>query len=80
MLGAITENAAMSPPRIRLTRADCAVLEMAGRFDHQKVELIEGEPDQQDAKKPAARERANPAAKLAGAGIWLSVRCSRSAN
>lgn len=43
MLGAITENAAMSPPRIRLTRADCAVLEMAGRFDHQKVELIEGE-------------------------------------
>ena len=42
-MGAISENTALSPPRIRLTRADCAVLEMAGRFDHQKVELIEGE-------------------------------------
>ena len=34
---------AQDPPRKRLTRADCAVLEEAGAFDQERVELIEGE-------------------------------------
>ena len=42
MIDAFTDSV-VSPPRVRLTRADCAVLELAGRFDHQKIELIDGD-------------------------------------
>jgi Uma2 family endonuclease len=43
MLAALTTTPAISPSRKRLTRADCAVLEMSGQLDHQKVELIDGD-------------------------------------
>ena len=42
MLAAL-ETVSSSPPRLRLTRADCAVLEMNGLLDQQRVELIEGD-------------------------------------
>lgn len=43
MLAALTESQPASPPRKRLTRADCAVLEMNGLLDQQRLELIEGD-------------------------------------
>ena len=42
MLAAL-ETVPPSPPRLRLTRADCAVLETNGLLDQQRVELIEGD-------------------------------------
>lgn len=43
MLAAIKEVRSFTPPRKRLTRGDCAVLEMAGQLDYQRHELIDGD-------------------------------------
>ena len=40
---AALESMSPAPPRLRLTRADCAVLEANGLLDQQRVELIEGD-------------------------------------
>ncbi len=43
MLTAIKEAHPFTPPRKRLTRGDCAVLQMAGQLDYQRHELIDGD-------------------------------------
>ena len=49
MLAAL-EIVSPSPPRLRLTRADCAVLETNGLLDQQRVELIQGDLIQRTPK------------------------------
>jgi len=66
---AVTETpvpaAAPQPPRKRWTRAECAVLDAAGLFDQERVELIDGELISQMGKK---RPHVNAATLLLG---WL---------
>ncbi len=43
MLTALKEAELFPPPRKRLTRGDCTVLETAGQLDYQRHELIDGD-------------------------------------
>ena len=43
MLAAVKEAPLAFPPRKRLTRGDCIVLETAGQLDYQRFELIDGD-------------------------------------